>query len=304
MTSPFLASKTSGFGGRGYVNPFEKEKITVPSVTTVLSAVAAPQLTQWAVDQTCGYYAANPEAVFNRSAEASYYMGRWYWKRTPDFDSPEYDPRNYHKGVLNEAADNGSWAHAFLEAQLRGTEEPTPQNAQHAQMAEQIVFFLMDNDFRPVAIESTVFGQGYAGTLDGIAEINGVLTLFDAKTSRGVYESHRAQLAGLGAAHTMAVETTKEDDAGVEVTKTIDGKKETRWFRPEPLPSFTNYGVLQIRPDDVGKNGEPIDAFCKFHPIPQDVIDASFGIFLGALQIKQAQRLVKGLLENEEAEDE
>ena len=303
MTSPFLASKTSGYGGRGYANPFEKKKITVPSVTTVLSAVNAPQLTQWAVNQTCGYYAANPEAVYNRTAEQAYFMGQWYWKREPNFDSSEYNPFNYHKGVLNEAADQGTWAHAFLEAQLRGTEEPTPLTPQHAQMAEQIVFFLMDNDFRPVAIESTVFGQGYAGTLDGIAEINGVLTLFDAKTSRGVYESHMAQLGALGAAHTMAVEANVGEPGAVEVTKTIDGKKETRWFRPEPLPPFTDYGVLQIRPDDVARDGSPIDAFCKFHPIAQEVIDASFGIFEGALKIKQAQRLVNGLLK-EEAEDE
>lgn len=304
MTSPFLASAKSGFQGRGYKAIFEEEPVLVPSVTTVLGAVASPALTQWAVNQTCAYYAANPEAVFNKSVEASYYMGLWYGKRKPEFDSSDYDPYNYHKGVLQEAADQGTWIHEFVEATLNDDFEPTPQNAQHEQMAEAFVLWLMDNDVTPVITEKTVYGVGYAGTLDGIAHINGKLTLFDTKSSRAVHESHRAQLSALGAAHTMATECDPKDEGAVKHTRTLAGVKDTKWFKPEPLPAFTDYGVLQIRPDDYNNKGEFVPAFCEFHPITNEVIDASFGIFQGALQIKQAQRAVGLLIKDEEAEDE
>lgn len=293
MSEPFLASKSSGYGGRGYVDPFTEGKPTLPSVTTILRAIASEGIVQWAVNQTALYYAANPEAVLSRDVEGVYNLGRFYAKRTPDFDSPEYNPFNFHKGVLDDAADLGTWIHTFVEATFNDWMEPTPQNVQHEQMAEAFILWYNDNDVKIKTTEHTVFGHGYAGTFDFIGDINGTVYLGDTKSSAAVHNSHRAQLGGLGAAHTMAVLTDEFDMEAVPHTKTIDGVKVTKFFRPEPLPSFTNYGVLQIRPDDEVRGKE---AFCEFHVIDNAVIDAGFDMFKGALAIKQAEYLLKTLL--------
>lgn len=294
MTDPFLSSKTSGYNGRGYKAIFEPEPELVPSVTTVLKALGNEALIQWSVDQTAAYYAANPEAVFNKSAEGAYYMGRYYHKKTPDFDSEEFDPRDWYKGVLNDAADQGTWIHSFIEATFLGTEEPTPMNRNHEQMAEAYLLWMMDNDVRVTCVESTVFGEGYAGTLDWFGSVNdGPVSLNDNKSSRKVHQSHMVQLGGLGAAHTMAVETDDLDLEGVSHTRTIDGEKVTKYFRPEPLPAFSGYGVLQVRPDDYDYQGNFVPAFCEYHVIPNEVIDESFNIFKGALTVIQAQRRLK-----------
>lgn len=300
VTDPFLAVKASGSGGRGYKDIFSAEPELLPSVTTVLKALGNDALVQWAVDNTCAYYAANPEAVYSRDAEAVYYMGKWYHGREPEFDTAEYDPHNYHKGVLNDAANQGTWIHEFIEATFLGTEEPTPLTLQHQQMAEAFMLWYLDNDVVVERVETTVFGEGYAGTLDWFGSVNGrPVSLNDNKSSRKVHQSHRVQLSALGAAHTMAIETDDLDPAGKEHTRTRDGVKETRWFRPEPLPAFAGYGVLQVRPDDYNYKGEFVPAFCEYHVLSNEVIDESFNVFKGALQIVKSERRLKALLKGE-----
>lgn len=46
-----------------------------------------------------------------------------------------------------------------------------------------------------ISSEFVVFGQGYAGTVDLLAEINGKLTLIDVKTGQNVYPSHVLQVS-------------------------------------------------------------------------------------------------------------
>lgn len=293
MSEPFLTVKASGYGGRGYASIFDPDSGPLPGVTTVLKAVAAPALTQWAVDQTAAYAVANIEALLTRTEDQGWGFLRWYWKRTPDPNSGQIDLLNYHAGVLDEAAEMGRWAHSFLEATLLDTFEPTPMNELHDQMANVIGLWVLDNDIEVLATESTVYGEGYAGTFDLLAEVNGVKMLIDAKTSRAVRDSHVAQLGALGAAHTMAVEVDKGTKDAVAHTKTVGGAKTTRYFVPEVLPAFESYAVLQIRPDDVDSKGRAIPAFCELHTIPHEAIEAGFQMFKGALAIKHAEKTLR-----------
>ncbi|MCK9598286.1 MAG: hypothetical protein M0R06_04555 [Sphaerochaeta sp.] len=290
MTSPKLTVAASNMGGRGYRTIFEPEPGVVPGVTTVLNAISIPAIVQWAVDNTCAYYAANPEAVYVREAEATYFMGRWHWNKTPDYDSPEYNPHNYHAGVLQDAADQGDFIHQFIEADLNGWFEPTPQNAQHEQMIGAYLDWRANNDVEMLMTERTVFGDGYAGSFDWMGYVNGAKLLIDNKSSRAIRETHVGQLAALGAAHTMAVEV-KEGTEGARHHKLHkaasegNGGQVDSWWVPEPLPPFQGYAVLQVRPDDVD---EP--AFCRLEIIPDNVIDSGWKLFRGALEIKRAQR--------------
>lgn len=289
MTQPKLSKKASGHGGRGYAAIFEDGQPVVPSVTTILGAVAMPGISQWVANNTAAYCAVNAERLLSISEEQAYNYGRFYWKRVPDFDSPDFDPFNYHAGVLQDAADQGTFIHEWIEAYLNDWPEPDPQNRAHEEMIEAFILWTLDNDIAPLVTERTVYGNGYAGTFDGIGTINGVRTLWDVKSSRAVRESHVAQLAALGASHTLAQEVSEGTGGAVKVKLSAENQRyysqEYGWFVAEPLPPFEQYALLQVRPDEGDK-----PAFCELHVVPQQLIDSGFELFRGALQIKQAQR--------------
>lgn len=71
------------------------------------------------------------------------------------------------------------------------------------------------------------------------------------------------------------------------------GGQERAWFVEEPLPDFQQYAVIQIRPDDWGNYGEYIPAFCEMHVIPQREIEAAYGLFIAARDIRLAQFALK-----------
>ena len=52
-------------------------------------------------------------------------------------------------------------------------------------------------DLKPIAVEQVVYSKkyGYAGTLDLLAEVNGVLTVIDWKTGKAVYSEAHLQNA-------------------------------------------------------------------------------------------------------------
>lgn len=290
MTSPKLTVAASGYQGRGYKTIFEDEPGVVPGVTTVLNAIAIPAITQWAVNCTAAYYAANPEAVYDRDAEAVYNMGRWHWNKTPDFDSPDYNPYNYHAGVLQEAANQGDFIHGYIEADLNGWFEPTPQNDQHEQMILAYLEWRSNNDVEMLMTERSVFGDGYAGSFDWMGYVNGAKLIVDNKTARAIRETHIGQLAALGAAHTMAVEVPAGTPNAVyhkmhKAASEANGNQVDSWWVPEPLPPFQGYAVLQVRPDDVDT-----PAFCRLEVLDGEVIDSGWRLFQGALAIKRAQR--------------
>lgn len=300
MTSPFLANDRSGFGGRGYKTIFDPEPALVPSVTTVLNVIEKPGVVHWAVQQTCAFYAANPDYSLTHTEEQAYRFGQWYYKRTPDVDSPEYQAQDYWQGVLHDLQEQGTDVHAFFESEVQGLfDTPEPKNEAQAQMFNEIVLWLMDNKVEPLAVERTVYGDGYAGTLDLIARINGEVYLVDVKTSRKVYDTHISQLGALGAAHTMAVEVPEGTEGAVSHTRTSGGKKETRWFIQEPLPAFSRYAVLRVRPDDVDDNGVLVPASCTLHEVSPEEVEAGYEMFRGALTIKQAERRMKDIRKGE-----
>lgn len=109
-------------------------------------------------------------------------------------------------------------------------------------------------------------------------------------TSRAVYDSHESQLAALGAAETMFREVAEGTPGAIyyelpaSIAKTQGGVVDS-WWLEEGVPGFQQYAVLQIRPDDDDKG-----RFAKMHVIDQQIIDAGWTRFQGALMVKQANR--------------
>lgn len=292
MSAPELSTRNSGMGGRGYKHPHTGQ--VVPSVTTVLKAAATPAITQWAVDQTAAYAVANIDALMNRTEQQGYGFLRWYHSRDPLPLEEGMDLRNYHLGVLHDRADLGTAVHEWIEADL-DTNRPFPEirlehNEPVAQMVDRWEEYKAEHKIEVLMIEVTVWHAelGYAGTFDLLAYVDGVLTLIDFKTSRGIWDSHKQQLAALrGAATYMA--------------KMPDGSwVEGDWT--EYTDQIQKYGLLHIRPDDINAKGEFVPSFIQMDHIPQEHLDVHFKQFVGMLQYRQAELEIKQLVKAEQLE--
>jgi hypothetical protein len=276
MTSPELAVARSGFSGRGYRHPLTKQ--IVPSVTTVLKMAAQPGLTQWAVDQTAAYAVANIDQLLTKTETQGWGSLRWYWKRNPLPLEKGYDVRNYHVGVLNDAAELGTGTHAWVEADI----DPAFQYPitdfepdEFWQMVDVWNDWRAEHTIKPVLTETTVWNasEGYAGTFDLLVEIDGELWLIDVKTSRSLWPEHLMQLSALKNATTVLLK--QEDGSYIEED----------WGYL--VGQIQHYGFLHIRPDDIDNNGNIVPAYVEL--VEAEFLDDHYPWFQGLLAAKKAE---------------
>jgi len=290
MSDPILRVKSSGFGGSGYRIPTwldDAGKATVvPGVTTVTGVTAKPGIVQWAVDQTAAYAVANIDALLSRTEEQGWGMLRWYHKRTPDFESGELDLRNYHAGVLNDAAELGTSVHEFIEADMTHGFTPEVNSFEMDEMIYRWEQFKAEHDIEPVLVEATAINKeyGYAGTLDGLWKVDGVMTLLDVKTSRNTWPEHYQQLAALGMCDTFMQQVP---EGTVSAGEHKVGSEST-WWVEQPMPKFDKYAILHLRPSDFDSNGNLLESFCTLKEVSNT--DLHFQGFLGALALKKYER--------------
>lgn len=180
-------TRKDGIGGRFY----QVEDDTYPSVTNILGCVGKPALIAWA---------ANTERAMVSEAAADLYldlctiptpMPRAAYLTTLQARLGKFKA---HQKELAKAGEVGSQAHALIEWTLRqqlgqdpGPEPHVTDKAQWAFMAFQD--WSRSVGLKPLFIEQTVFSRthGYAGTMDLLADVNGVVTLCDWKTGKQVY---------------------------------------------------------------------------------------------------------------------
>lgn len=293
LSEPKLRVSASGYGGSGYFNPFTGQRVI--GVTTALGVIDKPALRQWVADQTAAYAAVNAEQLLARSEEQAFNMLRFYHSRTKssDFDDPVYETANAHTGVLDDAADLGTKMHEFFEAELNGWFQPDLYRDEEVQMAEQLLIWLAENEVDVHATEATVFGGNYGGTADLFANVNGVATCLDLKTSRNIWPEHHAQLAALGTADTLAKEVSKGTPGAKAYTRTKAGEKVTDYWVAEEVPPIQQYAILHLRPDDYDNNGNFIPAFCELKVAPQQLINIGYEEFQASVVLREAQRARK-----------
>lgn len=103
------------------------------------------------------------------------------------------------------AADAGTLAHAFIEAELKGKTQPDTSNLPEevVSLAETAYLAWLEwcqaNNFQVLASELSLVSERYrfGGTLD-IARLRDKRVILDLKTSNGVYADHRIQVAAYG----------------------------------------------------------------------------------------------------------
>lgn len=290
MTAPVFRVSASGLGGSGYRHPGTGR--IVPGVTTVLKQGAKPAIVQWAVDQTASYAVANIDALLGRTQEQGWGYLRWYHKRNPLPLEDGIDLRNYHLGVLDDAAELGTAMHEWAQADVDDAgvyPDTTMEPEAFWQMVGAWSGWLEQNFVECLVTEGTVWSdtEGYAGTFDGLWRINGKLYLIDIKTSRGIWPDHLMQLAALKNAETLFVNVEGE-------WKTVKGEKtwvgsydEVEW----DTSPIEGYGFIHIRPDDVDNKGNPIPAYCEF--VEATDLDVYYDKFKGLLQCAKGDLILK-----------
>jgi hypothetical protein len=274
---PKLRVRSSGHGGSGYKHPVTGE--VVPGVTTVLKQLAKPGIAQWAVDNTAAYAVANVDGLLNRTQEQGYGFLRWYWKRDP-IAGDLTDIRNYSNGVLNDAAELGTLLHDWVAAEHGACPYPDVTFASEFfwEMVEEWNAFTAKHTIKPIHSEVTLWNKelGYAGTADGIWDIDGRTVLIDLKTSRSTWDEHWMQLVALAECETMLTEVNGE------------------WVESE-VPKYDNLALIHIRPSDTDKNGNPMLPFANMKVMPDNEKDMMFHAFTGLLDVTHALSDIKSL---------
>jgi hypothetical protein len=302
MGNPEFRVRASGMGGSGYARPplagepfkmisnadgkkipaviDEKtgKPIIVPGVTTVIKAFGdPPALVQWKIDQVAAYAVANVDGLYNRTYDQGFGFLRFYPKRKPDITDPL---RTAHDGVLDDLAELGTKMHEWSQADVDGGMYPPSDSVEMDQMIAAWKTFRFTTKIEPSMTEVTVYGDGYAGTFDGLWRVNDKLTLLDEKTSRTIGDSHKMQLAALRDASLFGWHYEYDWDAG-----------EWKRYRVE---TPEQYGFIQMRPDD-DVHAARQNAFVEFHTITEAELDLHLIKFQSALKVLQIDRKLKYL---------
>lgn len=248
--------------------------IVVPGVTTVLKAFGEPPaLVQWKIDQTAAYAVANVDSLLNRTLEQGFGFLRFFHKRVPDLADPL---RNAHSGVLNDLAELGTAIHEWTQTDVdqNGFYPPVDSEALQ-QMIEAWRSWRFSNIVKPFMTEVTVYGDGYAGTFDGLWYVNGKLSLLDEKSSKAIRDGHLMQLSALREAKTFYV------------------KNESGEWEAHQVPEPEEFGFIQLRPDDMDNRGNFIPKFVKYHRVTTDELDIWYGRFRAALFVLDCDKRLK-----------
>lgn len=275
---PILRTRNSGYGGSGYSIPTDVvngKPRNVPGVTTITGVTDKPALRQYYADTVAAKAVASPDALLSRTMEEGFKYLRY--------------AGNY---ANKEAIENGKIVHGWIEAFMSGGFEPELQNFEQESMVAEFLEWRKDQDIEVLLTEATVYNPdaGYAGTLDWLWRLNGALTLGDHKTGKGMYVEHHQQLAALGAAPVLMRQV--DDGEGALYESKVHGK--TYWVE-DVVPEFTQYAILHIRPPAYDFHGKAIAGFCELHTIEQWRIDINYRGFLGALELKRAERDIKDM---------
>lgn len=106
--------------------------------------------------------------------------------------------------ILKEAADDGTFVHEKVEQLIKGLKVNT-ENLNPKQAKCLLAFKAWADEVKPefLATEQQVYCNelGFAGTIDILCRLDGELYIVDLKTSKGIYDSHLAQVAAYAHAY-------------------------------------------------------------------------------------------------------
>lgn len=107
------------------------------------------------------------------------------------------DMKRAHRSTSDEAADIGKLTHAYAEAFARNQHPDLPVNPQARRACEAFRYWALCVDLQVVHAERIIYSRqhDYAGTCDLVGMVDGKLVVADYKTSSGLYDEMRFQVA-------------------------------------------------------------------------------------------------------------
>lgn len=162
-----------------------------PSVTHILQVIGKPALINWAANQERTLVSEASADLYEDLARLAKPMPRTAYLTTLQ---ARLGKVKAHKRELEKASEIGTQVHALVEWRMRkelgqvvGHEPRVLDDAQWAFMAWED--WAKSVQLKPKLIEQTVYSRvhGYAGTMDLLAEVEGVETLIDFKTGKAIY---------------------------------------------------------------------------------------------------------------------
>jgi hypothetical protein len=190
--------RRDGLKGRFY----EVDGVLFPSVTHILTAINKPALVPWAANQERAHVVAAATSLYRETAAQPLLTHRFRAAL-----EGRLGVIKAHQRTMEAAGDIGTQAHRAIEWLLRtalGVEAgPEPMVSAPALVAVQAFqTWAVGVALKPILVERIVYSKRheYAGTLDLLARVNGVLTTIDWKTGKAVYAESHLQAAAYSAA--------------------------------------------------------------------------------------------------------
>lgn len=167
----------------------------LPSVTTILKAMAKPGLYKWYENQGT----KKAFEILDKISVMSPFIHQAILKQLPTgFMKAGSDMRD-------DAAKKGTLAHSVIEKLTKGEKVDLTTYADEVQNAVgQFKKWRDKHDIEFIKSEAVVHSEihRYAGTMDALIRLDGVVTLADYKTSKGIFPEYHMQ----GIAYKKAVE--------------------------------------------------------------------------------------------------
>lgn len=148
-----------------------EDDLKYPSITTIIGNIGSPDgLIWWACDKTANWAIDNLDEWINEDRDAQFGMLR---------------KARFKKGPERTDAELGSAAHACFETYLITGRKPVV-DAELQPYVDQFVEWCQAAQPEPLAIEVTCYHKeiGYAGTIDLVVRLDGVVVILDWKTTR------------------------------------------------------------------------------------------------------------------------
>lgn len=188
----------------------------VPGVTTILKVLDKPALVPWAAGMAADHWLSAVKA------------GR------TDYAVIHEESKNVHDKTRQAAADIGKNVHLYAECHFKGLPLPELSTDEAKRGVEGFHKWLDEHKVVVKASERLVFSKQhyYAGTCDFVAEIDGVLSVGDIKTSSGIFPEARYQTA----AYQHALQEEKNMKFEVRWVARFD--KKTGKFEAKPFYQF------------------------------------------------------------------
>lgn len=164
-----------------YTATCEGKRLQAYGVTSCLQIINKPALMYWAVNKAIEHLENN-------------------WDINGDYDEVQKKnllegAKKAHRTKLQDAADIGTmfhkWAEDYINSKLKGDKEPDyPKNKELRSAVDSFLKWEGENKVEWIEAEKKLYSinHGFAGTCDGLAKVNGVLSAIDFKTSSGIYD--------------------------------------------------------------------------------------------------------------------